>query len=99
MENVKKKFLILFSSCAFIALMLFNVSVSMEVDNSNSITSLDQIEFMVNANAETNDPWGPDCQGGYCVQLCGYPLLTECTYMDCGSGTQMCLRVWNHDPF
>jgi hypothetical protein len=30
MENVKKKFLILFSSCAFVALMMFNVSVSME---------------------------------------------------------------------
>lgn len=90
MENVKKKILILFSSCAFMALMMVNLSVSMEVDNSKSFTSLNQLEVIATANAATEDPWGSDCHGGYCVQICYYPLWTYCTAMDCGSGTQMC---------
>lgn len=90
MKNTKKKLLILFSSCAFVALMLFNVSVSMEDTGVSSDIGLSGI--ITQADPGTEDPWGDNCHHGYCYEICGESGPTFCTAMDCGSGTQSCSR-------
>ncbi|MCC5905535.1 MAG: hypothetical protein JJU13_04980 [Balneolaceae bacterium] len=83
---MKKKILIFVSSCAFAALMLFNVSVSMENTGMETDISLSGIQTLASSGSE-------NCHsGGYCEELCGPPSFNFCTAMDCGSGTQFCHR-------
>jgi hypothetical protein len=61
MKNIKKKILMLISACAFVALMLFNVSVSMDGSTDMiSNVSLSGIELLAN-------PQGEDCDGVSCA--------------------------------
>jgi hypothetical protein len=86
MKNIKKKILILISTCAFVALMLFNVSVSMDGTETSSDISLSGIQALAISGSE-------DCHGGgFCEDVCGTPGVQFCMAMDCGSGTQFCHR-------
>lgn len=47
----------------------------------------------VNPKEIVADPTPGDCySGGFCSDICGDVGLAYCTYMDCGSGTQMCYK-------
>lgn len=43
---------------------------------------------------------GPSCHqdqgaGSYCNAVCGYEGTRVCTYMECGNGTEICMRRSN----
>lgn len=56
MKKAKKKLLILFSSCAFVALMMVNVSVSM--DGIDSISNICLSGVIATTTAYGEDPTG-----------------------------------------
>jgi hypothetical protein len=94
MINIKKRILILLSSCAFVALMLFNVSVSMEDSGMATDISLSGITTLAyGCNGERTcfiNP--PSCGGGHCVHrwVCT-ACFCEFKYIsDLGSGTGTC---------
>ena len=39
------------------------------------------------------DALADDCHtGGFCTDVCGMEGFKACTYMDCGNGTQLCMK-------
>ena len=83
----------------FAILMTVQISVTTQADNSSvaieSVTQMcqDKIQFDLGftaASAQDPDPNPSDCHdNGDCESICGSGF-TACTYMDCGSGTQLC---------
>ncbi|CAN5763491.1 hypothetical protein BH23THE1_BH23THE1_14750 [soil metagenome] len=83
----------------FAILMTVQLSVTTQADNSSitieSVTQMcqNQIQFDLGftaASAQDPDPNPADCHdNGDCTTICGSGY-DPCTYMDCGSGTQLC---------
>ncbi len=83
----------------FAILMTVQLSVTTQTDESNitveSVTEMcqNQIHFDIGfatVDAQDPDPDPGNCHDdGNCEAICGSGH-TACTYMDCGSGTQLC---------
>lgn len=90
---MKKLYLILLAVVTTLLLSILDLSVSNTYESQGFISSV-FAQSNDDEEVDTIDPWGDDCTAGYCVQLCGYQMfLTACTYIDCGSGTQLCTRL------
>jgi hypothetical protein len=81
----------------FAILMTVQLSITTQADDSNitveSVSEMcqNQIQFDLGLTAASARNMNPDdChENGDCAALCGSGH-TACTYMDCGSGTQIC---------
>ncbi len=85
----------------FAILMTMQLSVTTHADDSQitleSVTEMcqDNLQFSLGftaASAQDSDPGesDDDChENGDCEAICGSGF-TACSYMDCGSGTQLC---------
>ncbi|WP_372906567.1 hypothetical protein [Rhodohalobacter sp.] len=80
MKKTKKKFIAIFAGCMFAVMMMLNVSTTINGANF----SVDG--YMALVSGSTN------CHDGGCSVVCGPSGYEACTYMDCGSGTQLCHR-------
>lgn len=69
------------------ALMLFNMSVSVNGINSETDISLSGTDAVARS-----------CHDGDCQAICGSGYRA-CTYMDCGAGTELCHKGGNSQQF
>lgn len=58
------------------------------------------IFFASTSPVESSQAAGPSCHqdqgaGSYCNAVCGYEGARVCTYMECGNGTEICMRRSN----
>lgn len=81
MEKQRKKFIAIFAACMFTVMMLLNVTTSMNGSNF----SVDGYIALVSGSTSCHDT-------GDCEAVCGPEAFEACTYMDCGSGTELCHR-------
>lgn len=87
MKSTKKKYLVLFGSCMFAIMMMLNVSTTINGTNF----SIDGYTALISGSTNCHEGGTPNP----CEAVCLIEETTPCTYMDCGSGGQLCMTYTN----